>query len=325
MESAVVLTVLALAFALLVHGRLSPDVVAMGVLTVLVLTGCIAAGEVFSGFSSYAVITIAALMIVGDGLKRTGVVHWVARRLETVIRRSESRLLLLNTSIPGVLSGFVNIVASATFFIPVVLRLCKQMRVPQSRILMPMAFAALVGANLSLIGASHNLVVHSLLERAEGSGFRFFELGPMGLTLLVVAILYAFVFGRRLLPGARAAPPPEEVPRTANLVEAYGLEDRCFEVWAEETFEERPRTLRDLAPEEGRGLAVLAVVRDGDRLRFPAPDLVVEPRDMLLLHGREEAVEGFAADVGDLTFLGPPRAQEAYPVSTGELAEAVWR
>src|SRR6056297_1625226 len=229
-----VLLILFVAFVLFVSGWIEPDITAVLVLVTLVLTGLVSPAEAFTGFSSFAVVTIAGLVVIGAGLKRTGVVKWVARRLENVIHRRYNRLLLLNTGIPGILSGFVNIVAAAAFFVPVILRLCKQMEVPQSRILLPMACTALIGANLTLIGASHNLVVDSLLADATGSGFGFFEFTAVGAVLLAAALAYIFVLGQRLLPGEERAPPPLQVPPAPDLVQTYRLDDRLFEVWVGE-------------------------------------------------------------------------------------------
>lgn len=147
---------------------------ALLVLLSLALTGIVEPIDAFSGFSSFAVITIAGLFIIGEGLERTGVVRWVARRMEALTGNDKNRILFLNTSIPGILSGFVNIVATASFFIPVILRLSIKAKTSPSWFLMPMAATALIGANLTLIGASHNLVVHNLLKAEDPQGFSFF-------------------------------------------------------------------------------------------------------------------------------------------------------
>lgn len=325
--AATVLIILVASFVLFVSGWVRPDVTAMLVLAALVLTGAIEPSEVFVGFSSFAVIAIAGLMVIGAALEQTGVVKWVARRLEGIIGSSRHRLLLVNTAIPGLLSGFVNIVAAATFFIPVILRLCKKMNVPQSKILLPMACTALIGANLTLIGASHNLVIHSLLEESEGQGFAFFEFTAVGAIFLFAAIVYIFLIGQRLLPGdeeSTTVPPPEdppEVPITPDLVEVYGLEDRLFELWVSEHVGEG-LTLGDLRLGE-RGLKVLAAVREEERLIFPEAGSKLIEGDMLLVQGPEDLVEEVGAAHAVLTPLGPPHSEAGYPISTAELAEAV--
>jgi di/tricarboxylate transporter len=324
-SAAIVFLILVISFALLVSGRLKPDIVAVLVLLALVFTSVIEPAQAFVGFSSFAVVTIAALMIIGDGLEKTGVVDWVAKKLEKVIRKRYGRLLLVNTAVPGVLSGFINIVAAASFFIPVILRLCKEMGVAQSRILLPMACAALMGANLTLIGASHNLVVHSLLEEAQGTGFAFFEFTVIGAVLVVAVIVYTFVIGQHLLPGREEVKDPEQVPVTARLIDVYRLEDRLFEIWVGEEIEEgdSPFTIGDLRLGTDHDLELVTVVREGDHLKAEDHDTVLEGSDMLLVQGREADAVALAEQHEALTFMGPPEVQEKYPLSTAELAEAV--
>lgn len=323
MAATIVFVVLGLAFVVLVTGWLKPDIVAVLVLLSLVLTRVIEPAQAFVGFSSFAVVTIAALMIIGDGLEKTGVVDWVAKKLEKAIRKRYGRLLAINTAVPGLLSGVINIVAAASFFIPVILRLCKEMRVPQSRVLLPMACAALVGANLTLIGASHNLVVHSLLEEANGTGFAFFEFTILGATLLVAVVLYTFAFGRHLLPGAKETPDPERVPITARLIDVYGLEDRLFEIWTTEEIEDEETTIADLRLDADHDLELVTVVREGNHLKAEDRDTVLLASDMLLVQGRQDDAERLAEAHDALTYMGPPEVQKKFPLSTAELAEAV--
>lgn len=323
LAAAVVLAILVVAFVLFVGGWLGADLVAMLVLVALVFTRTIEPLEAFSGFSSAAVVTIAGLMVIGRGLEQTGVVAIVARRLARVIRERRGRLLFVNTAIPGLLSGFVNIVATASFFIPVILRLCTQMKVPSSKILLPMAAAALIGANLSLIGASHNLVVDSLLEEATGRGFGFFEFTAVGVVLLAVSLLYIVTVGQHLLPGGDEAPHRAEVPVTADLVDVYHLEDRLFEVWVGEGPEgEQELALAGLGLAE-RGLTPIAIVREEQLHRFPGPEAILRVGDVLLVQGRKKLVEALTEASEMLAFIGSPKSQEKYSLSTGELAEAV--
>ena len=317
-----VLFVLVFAFLLFVTGRIRPDIISVMVLVTLVLGRAVSPAEAFSGFSSFAVITIAGLMVIGSGLEKTGVVKWVAMRLEGLIHRKYNRLLLLNTCIPGVLSGFVNIVAAASFFIPVILRLCKQMKVAQSKILLPMACTALIGANLSLIGASHNLIVNSLLESATGEGFAFFEFSLIGMVLLAAAMIYILAIGQHLLPGKKEVPAPEDVPKTPNLIETYGLENRLFEVWVSEDLQEEEIHM-DTFDLHTLGLIPIALVRQSEQLIIPTGTQDIKKGDMILMQGQEQAVKAFAEEHPLLTFVGPPKSQEKYPISTAELAEAV--
>ncbi|MDX1653469.1 MAG: SLC13 family permease [Brumimicrobium sp.] len=318
-----VLGVLVIAFVFFLTGWLRPDIIAMLVLLSLVIMGIIEPIDAFQGFSSFAVMAIAGLLIIGEGLERTGVVKWVARKLEGLTGKSFNRLLLINTSIPGLLSGFVNIVAAASFFIPVILRLCLKLKVSPSKVLMPMACLALCGANLTLIGASHNLVVHSLLEESQGAGFGFFEFTIVGAALLIVALLYIFVLGRKLLPERVKIEKPKEVTVTSNLIENYDLKDSLYEVWITTEYKNTAVKLSELDLEKKYGLLLIEVVREHDQFLNLEGDFELKREDLLLIKGEREVVKKFCDSYEGIAFMGPPRSQEKYPVSSAELAEAV--
>lgn len=319
----IVLIILAVSFILFVTNWLKPDIIALLVLISLVFTGVISPQESFSGFSSFAVMAIAGLLIIGEGLERTGVVRWVARRFEKITKQSYKRLLLINTAAPGIMSGFINIVAASTFFIPIILRLSRKLNKSPSQVLMPMAFASLIGANLTLIGASHNLVVHSILEDSLGKGFEFFEFSIVGLVLLIIALIYIYFFSNRLLSEKTTLDKPKKVTVTANLIDVYDLKDRLFEVWVADTNEEEEIPLKVFSIEGKFGLSVIEIIREGEQIFFQTDDFMIREGDLLLVQGNEMAVQKCCHQRDGLVFLGPPRAQEKYPISTAELAEAV--
>ncbi len=319
-DAIVVLSVLAAAFVAFVSGKVRPDLVAVAGLVALLLSGVIEPEAAFAGFSSFAVITIAGLMVIGVGLERSGVVTWVARQLERVIKESTTRLLVFNTLIPGLMSGFINIVATATFFISVILRLSKRLRRHASDLLMPMGAAALVGANLTLIGASHNLVVHSLLRDETGAGFSFFEFTPVGLAVLAAALGYIFLFGRKLMPHHAGPPAAEHKQVVPDLSALYQLHDLLFEIYVSEPGHSQMTTSEVASDRDG--LTLIALVRD-DELLFPEPDTQLMHGDLILVQGRQEKVEGLCARDERLVFMGAPEAQTSDPMNPTELVEVV--
>ena len=140
-------------------------------LVVLAVFGLVNPEELFAGFSSKAVITVAALFVISSGMVRTGVVDRVANYLKYLTKESNFRIILASTALPGILAGFILIVPTVFFFIPTVMRMALQNNIPRSRLLLPMAVSCLLGANLTLIGASHNLIVNSLVIDSVGEGF----------------------------------------------------------------------------------------------------------------------------------------------------------
>lgn len=313
-----VLIILAVAAVLFTTGWVRPDAVAMLVVLALVATGTMVPADALAGFSSEAVVTIAALMVIGEGLVRTGVVRWVARRLEALGAKSERQLLWLNTAIPGVLSGFINIVAAAAFFIPVILRLSRSMQTSPRRVLMPMAYAALVGANLTLVGASHNLVISDLLASSEGQGFGFFEYSIVGAAFLVATLVYCDLLAPRLLKKEGDAEGGSEPP---DLVSAFSLEDRLFELWVSDAGDGLP--VSALPFDDDESLTLLAVVRRESTTLFPSRGRELVAGDLLLVQGRREDLEALEAERDELVNLGTPSDARDYPVSDGQLMELV--
>ena len=201
MEIGVVFAILGTAMLLFVTGWIRADIVAVLVLVSLAATGVLEVDEVLQGFSSEAVIAIAGLLILSAGLVRSGVVRWIAERLNDIAGGSRKRLTLMSSLVPGFLSGFVSDIATVSLFIPVVLRLARKNDMPRSKLLLPIAMGALAGGNLTIIGASHNLVVNDLLQASGQSALGFFEIAPVGIALIISFAVYTLVLGQRLLPG----------------------------------------------------------------------------------------------------------------------------
>ncbi|KEO74909.1 hypothetical protein EL17_04315 [Anditalea andensis] len=185
-----------------------------------------------------------------------------------------------------------------------------------------MATIALIGSNLTLIGASHNLVVHSLLKESQGAGFGFFEFSIVGICLLLASFLYIFFIGRYLLPHRQKLDNPRNSTVTANLIQEYDLKNKLFEAWVSTDLEGKHLSIAALDLYGKYGLDLLEVVREGSKF-VALDDFDLQSGDTLLLKGTEQAAKDFCEYYSGITYMGPPRAQEKYPISSAELAEAV--
>ncbi len=304
-----------------VTGWIRMDIVPLLIPFALVVTGLVSAEEVFLGFSSSAVITVASLFVITTGLVRSGVVNRVADSLNRLTGKSDLRLMLAGTALPGMIAGFIIVTATVLFFIPTLVRMAFQAGVSRSRLLLPLVSSCLLGANLTLIGASHNLVVNSLLEDYLGYGFTIFEFMPLGAILLLVGVLYSVFLGWRLLP---AEDPVNDRPDTErpDLIETYGLTDRLWEVWVQDRSPAVGKTIRELGLGEWFGLCVVAVVRSDQQLPAEHTELRIQAGDILLVLGREEKVAELCSEEG-LFLAGHPREQKRLPLSTAEMVEVV--
>ncbi len=321
-DTALVFGILALAVLMFITEWLPSDVVSILVLVSVAALDLVTPEEALSGLSSNAVAAIIGLTIIGAGLVRSGAIVWAADKLTSLIQGSERRLVLVSTLGPGILSGFINIVAAASVFIPAVMRLSRRIGMSPSRLLMPLAATALAGANLTIIGASHNLVVNSQLQSGGISGFGFFELAPLGVVFLLSATLYSLLLGRYLLPDTALDDDGPSYLSQDELVDTYGMTDRIWEVVVLPESQVVGRTLRDSGLGAGYGVSVIATIRAGSTSAVTRGSAPIEAGDILLIGGRSERVMQIA-ERSNLELIGTPRSVSRFPLSEAELVEVI--
>ncbi|MGM0767016.1 MAG: SLC13 family permease [Pseudomonadota bacterium] len=216
-EAIVTLCTLGAVLCGLVLTRVSADLVLMAALAFLLITGILGPVEALSGFGNPGVITIATLYVVAAGLKETGAVQWIARRLlghPKTARAAQLRMIAPT----GILSGFMNNTAVVAMFIPAIQDWAQRLGIPASKLLLPLSYAAILGGTCTLIGTSTNLVVDGLLQSQLGIHLGLFELAWVGVPLLVVGGGFMVLFAGRLLPDRGG------VTEELELVREYGVE-----------------------------------------------------------------------------------------------------
>ncbi|MCP4076282.1 MAG: SLC13 family permease [Gammaproteobacteria bacterium] len=220
-----IFVLLAVTVSLFIWDRIRMDIVALMVALTLALSGLITPAEVFSGFGAPVVVMIAGLFIVGEGLFRTGIAAAAGQWLLRVGGENEVRLLLFLIPLIAILSAFMSSTGAVALLIPVVLSMSRKSGMSPSKLLMPLAFASLVGGMLTLIGTPPNIVVSSQMETAGFEPFNFFDFTPVGLVVLMVAIVYLILIGRRLLPNRGIRNPDHPHPHFHEFSERYGIKD----------------------------------------------------------------------------------------------------
>lgn len=180
--------------------KLPPDVTALLVMLALMLTGVLAPTDAFAGFSHPATISVAAVLVLSAGIERTGALSFLARRILAPIGHSELLLTIVIMVVIGGMSAFINNTAAVAIFIPVVLEVCRRTGASPGRVLMPMSHAATIGGMCTLIGTSTNLVAHEYARSQNLPGFSMFELGQVGLPMLIAGFAYMLLIGRWFLP-----------------------------------------------------------------------------------------------------------------------------
>ncbi len=195
-EMVVVLALLGFTIFLFVSEVVRVDVAAISVMVLLGLlslvpglAGLTDPDQLFAGFASNAVISIIAVMIIGAGLDRTGVMHRVAAFILQVGGTTEKRIIPTVSGTVGMISSFMQNVGAAALFMPVMSRISNRLNIPLSRLLMPMGFAAIVGGTITMVGSSPLILLNDLLP-AGMEPFSLFDVTPIGLALLASAIVY---------------------------------------------------------------------------------------------------------------------------------------
>jgi len=192
----------------------------------------------FDGFSSNAVISIIAVMIVGKGLDKTGVMNTVARIILKRGGRTEKRLIPLISSTVAIISSFMQNVGAAALFLPVVSRISARSGLPLSRLLMPMGFCAILGGTVTMVGSSPLILLNDLMMTSNQalppgqkmSAFGLFSVTPVGLALVATGIIYFLLLGRYVLPSGLSQSNTVASNTMSYFKDVYGIDYAMFEI-----------------------------------------------------------------------------------------------
>jgi len=280
-EIALVLVILIGAFVLLVSEKVRMDVVALLVLGSLALTNLVDPVQALSGFSSPAVVTVWAVFILSGGLTRTGIANLIGRQVLRVAGRGEARLVAAIMLTAGLMSSVLNNVGVAALLLPVVMDLARRTGRNPSRLLMPLAFGALLGGVTTLIGTPPNILVNDVLADYGLTRFEFFDFTPVGVAVLLAGVLFMVLIGRHLLPERDIT---KESAR-ADLGQIFGYRERMAILRLPADSSLSGHTLAASRLGAALGLNVLAILRPQDRLLAPGPNAVLRAGDQLIVEG----------------------------------------
>ena len=226
MDIMICLAILAVAVILFSWDHVPADVVALGVLLSVIVTGLLPAEEALSGFGSGTVVMILGFFIMTAALSQTGIVDTVG---QWILTRAGGRPFVLIAVVMvsvSLLSAFISNTAATAFFIPVVLGIAARVGTSPSRLLLPLAFASILTSSVTLISTSTNIVISELMVRAGQAPMGMFELAPAGIPIAVIGIAYMLTLGLELMPHrARDAAPSDEVGNrdyAADLIVSEG-------------------------------------------------------------------------------------------------------
>nr|WP_237684268.1 SLC13 family permease [Pseudaminobacter soli] len=299
---------------LFIWGRWRYDLVAVFALLAVVLTGLVPAQTAFNGFAHPAVLTVIGVLILSRGLQNAGIIDMIVKLLGP-LQGHPALQLTGQTIIITTLSAFMNNVGALALMLPVAIRTAYRDNFSPALVLMPLAFASLLGGTITLIGTPPNLIVSSFREDAVGRPFAMFDFAPVGVLVAIAGILFLVLVGWRLIPQDRR--------RRANASDALRIEDYIAEVVARKGARAIARTVGEIERLSEEEAVVVALVRGDERIPEPRYDEEIVEDDILHLQGSPEALKTVIDEAG-LALLGHKgRSLTSGAAGTADVVEAI--
>ena len=286
--------------------------------------------RLFDGFASNAVISIIAVMIIGAGLDKTGLMSKVAATILKYGGTTEGRIIPIISGTVGVISSFMQNVGAAALFLPVVSRISSRTNIGLSRLLMPMGFCAILGGTMTMVGSSPLILLNDLIITANNDlpadqqmqTFGLFSVTPVGIALVITGILYFMIFGRWVLPGATSkGDAASGQSMNEYLKRLYGLKADIVEVEIPEGNILLGQAFSDLM--DVHHIYIIGSYFKGLRWISPVVDTQITTPCRLAILGRKKVIEEMA-DIYGLNILPELDifAEEFAPTKSG-VAEIV--
>lgn len=275
------LLIIVIALVLFALERVPVDVIALGVMVALILTGMLTPEEAFSGFGSGTVLLIFGLLVQTEALTRTGVVDYAGRLIYRYTGSSPSRVLLIVMVASAVVGAFMSNTASTAFFVPLVIGIARRARMSPAKLLMPLAFASILSSSVTLVSTSSNILISGLMTNYDLAPMGMFELAPVGIPVVVVGIAYMYIVGKRIIPDRF---------ETAEI--EGGLDARLYitEIVISPESPFIGKTLGESSLGRDLDLRVMRIVREKKRYLVPHADQVLQEMDELLVEGGRDEI-----------------------------------
>jgi di/tricarboxylate transporter len=308
-EIALLLLIIVATMVLLALEIVDEDVVALGVIVTLIVTGLLTTEQAFAGFGSDTFMLLFGLFILTTALARTGVVERAGRYVLRYSGENPNRLLAIIMGAVSGLGAFLSNTAATAFFLPLVMGVARKTKTSPSKLLMPVAFASILTSSVTLISTSTNIVVSEIITRHGLQPMGMFELAPVGIPIAIVGLLYMYFIGRRIIPDRIGSQTTlDQLTSAQYATEVVVMPDSVL----------AGKTLAESNFGKEFDLNVVRIVRNKSRYIAPKATTKLEVDDVLLVEGERDAllkvkdIDGleFKADVkfGDLEKEAPPEA-----------------
>ncbi len=282
MDQSIVFITLALALILFIWDKVRYDIVAFLTLFTLVVFGIIPSSEAFKGLSHPAVITVAAVLIISKALQYSGLVDVIVDWISRISEKLWIQIILL-CGIVALASGFINNIGALAIIMPVAIHLSRKNKFSPSILLMPLAFASILGGMITLIGTPPNIIISTFREEALGSRFEMFDFAPVGLALTVVGLIFITLLGWRFLPKRQSAESPD----------IFEIENYITEVIILPNSDLIGVTIFKVNELLKTEVIILGIIRNNVRMHAPSPWEELLEGDILILEADTEDLKKF--------------------------------
>jgi len=258
---------------LFIWGKIRYDALAIGALFVLVVLEIIPANDAFAGFAHPAVITVALVLIISQGLSNSGIAGLVGKLIGGR-EFTEFQFLICLLLIAAILSSFINNIGALAILLPITLNICQKMEWHPSKFLMPLAFACILGGMNTAIGTPPNIIISEYKATISNTGFNFFDFSYVGLVITIICIVFIALVGNKLIFLRK------EVPTSENLINLKGY---LFEVMVNEGSSSIGMTLYAFKTQAGEDTEILGIVSESGSVRKVQNNMRIKEGQILVI------------------------------------------
>ncbi len=268
------------------------DLVAIICMLALGWSGILTPSEMLLGFSSNAVIVVMAVMILGRGIEKTGIMDRFSQLVLKKVHHDKTKIIVWTFLAVGVLSGFIQNIGAIALFLPVILNIARKSKIPQYELIMPIGFAAILGGTLTMVASGPLVIANDLLQKFDLAPYEMFSVSPIGVLLLLSGLLFFIIFGRKVL--AKKGDISINKSLQDELIEKLNLSNSVRRYVIEKDSPFIGKTIEESIIDTKPPINILALIRE-DGVEFsPWRGTILKVGQEIALLGSEENIQSIA-------------------------------
>jgi di/tricarboxylate transporter len=292
----IVLGILIATVIMMVFELFRIDVVAIICMLALGWSGVLTTDEMLVGFSSNAVISMIAVMILGYGITTTGVMEKFSEAILSKVGHNKNKIIGFLSISVGTLSAFMQNIGAAALFLPGTLEISRKTKIPVSQLIMPIGFAAILGGSLTMVGSGHLILINDLLKNADLEPYGLFAVTPIGAVLLIAGVLYFFLLGSSVLP--KESNLETKKSGQEKLMDTLSLSKKIWYLSIQQNSPLIGLTAESSGIWKKLKLNIIALSKGEDIVYAPWRETAFQKGQILAILGREEDVKATIQEFG---------------------------